>query len=141
MMIVKCLLTGCADGDVMISENSYPMLFHGKIFHPICKKSFQNNAFGISLFCKKLGYQSGKVVESDVKLIANAINVGTCTATDEDLLDCDGRGSFGDDTCASEKNSGMKIVCIGGSGRSHSCKGKFSMNLSYLNSQDIKIVS
>ena len=118
----------------MISEDSIPMIFQGNFFHPICKSAFAENE--VNLFCRQLGHQFGKIIKSDVTLIAGALKVGICVAGDEKLFGCSGGGNtheIGVGNCASKNPYGMKVICTGGVGRSHSCKSKlisFNDNLS-----------
>ena len=105
------------------------MIFHGSRFHPICKKSFDANKFGITNFCKALGYQSGIITKKDVLLHSEAFMVGTCVDNDDNLLGCTGGGNtqeIGGGECGKGSYSGMTVLCIGGLGKSHSCKSRFN---------------
>ena len=117
--------SGCVDGDVMLSKDHSPMFFKGGRFHPICRASFQLNKFGIELFCKQLGYQSGLITENSLLLVEPAIKIGKCLAGDIDLAECTGgqnvyKSSSG---CSAGQHTQMKVVCFGGKGRTHTCGG------------------
>ena len=118
-----------------LAEDNTPMMFRGKnfidvhrdSFYPICKASFAGNDFGVKLFCKKLGYETGMINERRVPLKDNAVLIGLCSSHDTDLSSCSGSmelgGGCSSNCCEKGKTSGMKVICSGGQGKSHNCGG------------------
>ena len=76
-------------GDVSFNNNIPRMWFGGK-FQTICGLGFWDNQIGASLFCKKLGYDSGeiKMLPGQSSSMNYSLVVGKCIAKDESLATC-----------------------------------------------------
>ena len=122
----------------MLAEDNTPMIFRGRDFvdahqdrfYPICQAYFAGNVFGVELFCQKLGYQSGMITDLYLALKDKSVLIGECSSHDTDLRNCTGSMQMGhgfhsdySDHCVKGKLSGMKVVCIGGKGKTHNCGG------------------
>ena len=129
----------------MLAEDNTPMIFRGKDivdihedrFYPICQAYFAANEYGVKLFCKKLGYQTGNITSLHLDLKDKAVLIGECSSHDSDLRNCTGSMQMGlgfykdySDHCVKGKKSGMKVVCFGGNGKTHNCGGKLERSLS-----------
>ena len=96
---------------------------------PICTVGFSDNNYGAALFCKKLGYQSGKIIKSSAlskEYPVDAFQIGKCMTGDR-LENCNGGGNeyMMTDGCRVNSTVQMRIDCEGGENErmSSSCKG------------------
>lgn len=111
------VFTECKDGDVSFHEDN-PLVFWKGEFLRICGDGFWDNSHGAELFCKKLGYESGRIqtVSGASTSTLQALQVGSCSSTDTSLSDCHGaanhysRHQFKD--CSAHHT--YKITCSGG---------------------------
>ena len=134
--LIRIFLSGCVDGDVMLGEDYTPMMFQDGRFRPICQHSFHVNEFGVKLFCKTLGYQSGVITEERLPLAEAAILIGKCLQRDTDLRNCTGGynavkigNGFKTEYCNEEEQGRMKVICYGGEGKVHTCKGRQGISI------------
>ena len=102
------------------------MFWQGE-FLAICGDGFWENSHGASLFCKKLGHDSGYLTQSKEQSGSGqtSLFVGRCRETDRSLVACSGGFNsltthpFKDCTAAGD----YKMVCLGGTGVTNaSCK-------------------
>ena len=103
-------------------------MFLNGAWAPICGHYFWDNNNGATLFCKKLGYHHG-VVRIPINiyyknLTSDAVRIGTCVETDDDLENCSGGcndleigGHCLNDnqkSCSSGQPANIEIECYGG---------------------------
>ena len=119
-MIKNKSLSGCKDGDVKIGNDDIAMMYKDGALHPICMYGFVDGTNGGNLFCKKLGYDTGSVSSVSVTTTDNAIQVGACQSSDDDIASCTGGvcntlevgGTCGTITSpCGPGNVAMKITC------------------------------
>ena len=86
------------------------------------------------MFCKKLGYQSGKIIKSSAVLKeypVDAFQIGKCITGDR-LENCTGGGNeyMMTDRCRQNSTVQMRISCEGGENEkmNSSCKGTLYEN-------------
>ena len=117
-MIKNKSLSGCKDGDVKIGNDDIAMMYKDGALHPICMYGFVESPDGVKLFCKKLGYEQGTISSLSVTTTDNAIQVGSCQVSDDDIASCTGGvcntlevgGTCYGDPCG-PGNVAMKITC------------------------------
>ena len=97
--------------------------FHDGQWHPICGHHFWDNDVGADLFCKKLGYDFGKIRPESTKsnpqvpLPKDGIRIGTCNEGDT-FGSCTGGanelsiGGVTSSDCQSGVMAGLKIDCF-----------------------------
>ena len=75
----------CSNGDVGLVNDGTPFIFWDSQWFPICGHYFWDNHVGSTLFCKKLGYESGNVhrAENEEKYAVDSFRVGFCNEDDE----------------------------------------------------------
>ena len=121
-------------GDVKIAADGTALMFVDG-FHPICGHFFWNNRTnGANLFCRKMGYQHGVVVERNVHNSVKAVQVGICTEDDVDVAECTGGkcntlkvGGICKDlySCKAGGNAAVKIECKESSEVTQPCNSEF----------------
>ena len=133
------VLEHCLDGDVKWDHDGsegQPFVFWDKQWVPLCGHFFWDNDDGATLFCKKLGYNSGTVIpQSGQKYSVDSFRIGVCKEGDSWLSCSGGRndykigGSF--DTYPSAKcdvlaNVKIHIKCRGGENiKTSSCRSTY----------------
>lgn len=113
-----------------IKKDDTPWFYWNNHWSPICSEGFADNSDGATLFCKKLGYQSGKIIRDYSKRYpVGAFQIGNCMRGDM-LESCS--GGFNDymltEACNTNSTFQIRIGCEGGEDeekRNFSCKGKF----------------
>ena len=123
-------LAQCKSGDVWLEDDGTPLVFWNDKWSPICGHWFWNNQYGAELFCQKMGYTSGTLVNGiEVRggpYSRDAIRVGQCNNGDT-LERCTGGcneyevGNGGCANCVAGEDVKIKIACQGGSTKSSSC--------------------
>ena len=120
----------CNNGDVRIKNDGTPWLYWDNHWSPICTVGFSDNNNGATLFCKKLGYQSGKIIKKSAvskEYPLDAFQIGKCMTGDR-LQNCKGGGNeyMMTDGCRKNNTVLMRIGCEGGVNKkmNSSCKGK-----------------
>ena len=81
------------DGDVRLQHHTDPEIYWNGKWNPICGHYFWDNDNGAKLFCQKLGFANGKVTQgqgSQAKLTDDAIRIGGCSDSDNQLFGCTG---------------------------------------------------
>ena len=112
-----------------IKKDGTPWLYWDNHWSPICSEGFADSNEGASLFCKKLGYQSGKIIQSSgvSKLYpVSAFQIGNCVPGDR-LEQCTGGSNENMKTEVCNSTTKIRIGCEGGGEeiRNSSCKGNF----------------
>ena len=122
-----CFLA-CQNGDVAFVADNIPKIFWEGEFIGICGDGFWNNNNGASLFCKKLGYETGSITKiPGAGTTMKSLLIGSCTEDDTDLSTC--KGGINNytvqeySTCTTGNT--YDIVCTGGtSPKTISCEGE-----------------
>ena len=121
----------------MHDNQSFPYIYWEHAFHPICGHYFWDNNYGATLFCKKLGYESGKIAPGSYAPTVDAIRIGSCSSSDTHLLNCSGtsscnyievggHGNISCGNCHGNTKVIFKINCLPfGINNTLSCKGKY----------------
>ena len=128
-------LDGRIPGDGEL-EGRIPMIFWNGDWFRICSHHFWDNYHGANLFCRKLGYDSGKPIRQRIRKAYRSKSVGfwvgKCQRNDRWPY-CTGRcnkrklgefcktGLFGGPSCNDGKYDLFHINCYGGSGVISSC--------------------
>ena len=122
------MFLACKEGDVGFFQNVPKIFWNGK-FIGICGDWIWNNNNGASIFCKKLGYQTGVIRTSSGQGTSTmqSLRIGTCAADDTDLSACTGGHNSYTIVEHSKCTTGhtFEIKCSGGdSPKKVSCEGK-----------------
>ena len=140
VLFITIYISACTNGDVAFFADiidgrfgEIPKVFlevegDGR-FWGICGNSFWNNNNGASIFCKKLGHESGVLIKTPGQSTDDfsSISVGQCEASDTDLTKCTGGSNNLDveDYNACTVGSKYELLCIGGTNtKKSSCDGK-----------------
>ena len=123
------VLLACRNGDVGFFAEDTPKIFWEGEFIGICGDALWNSHYGASIFCKKLGYQTGVIKTSlgQGTSTMQSLYIGTCAVNDTDLSTCTGGFNYytvGEHRkCTTGKT--YELQCSGGEfPKSVSCKGK-----------------
>jgi hypothetical protein len=121
------LLGICNNGDVRLNDEGTPWIYWNNHWSPICGDMFWDNDVGATLFCQKLGYNSGMALgkNSLKNYTVDSFRVGNCIVGDN-LENCTGGSNDYSLACAKVSGLRMVISCSGGKGeeRTSSCKGR-----------------
>ena len=94
-------------------DTGIPYLHDGSSFRPICSHCFHDGVHGAVLFCRKLGYDSGSIIDPEYYFYENVVDVGVCLDTDKDLISCSGVKCH-PSWCNGTTRQARKIECTGG---------------------------
>ena len=78
------------DGEVRLHNHEDPEIYWNGKWTPICGHYFWDNDNGAKLFCQKLGLVNGKIKGKGSKLTDDAIRIGACSDSDNQLFGCTG---------------------------------------------------
>ena len=82
----------CENGDVKLDSDDIPMIFWDGKWSRICGHYFWDNNIGATMFCKKLNYDSGTILESKYHSAKPGFWIGQCLHGDK-FPYCTGRCS------------------------------------------------
>ena len=133
----------CRDGDVRFFDDNTPQVFWNGKFIGICGNIYWDNNNGASIFCKKLGHETGVIRKFDGEGIREmpSLMIGKCEKDDKSLITCKGGFNVYKISLQESCTTGFRIrasnvyyphtytiICSGGkSPRTISCKGKLKM--------------
>ena len=111
------------DGDVQLRTDNTPLIFVEGKFRPICGHFFWDDKNGVNLFCRKLGYMTGKITAKRLQIDDDAVQIGKCISGAESFSQC-GIGSctpmeVGGTKqrhcrCRAGEKAGFRVTCSGG---------------------------
>ena len=113
----------------MFFDNIPKIFWKGKFIH-ICGDRIWDNNNGASIFCKKLGYQTGviRTFPGQGNSTMPSLNVGTCAEGDTDLSACTGGYNKytveNNSKCTSGNTYKINCSSDGDSPKNDSCEGK-----------------
>jgi len=100
----------CKDGDVKLMTDGTPLVFWDGQFTPICGHWFWNNNYGATLFCKKLGYESGVKDIVRGKYGVKSVVLGTCREGRHSAIEYCTRRHY---LCGANDRVSITITCDG----------------------------
>ena len=110
----------CSNGDVKLEDNGTPYVRWNGEWEPICGAWFWDEGTeGANLFCQKMGYEGGSVVDKNEAYSKDSFCIGQCKAGDTWLncsVGCDSCKT-GDVSCPCNQGGIVKI--------SITCTGKY----------------
>ena len=121
----------CKNGDVRLRDGGKPRVYWNNNWVPICGHYFWDNAHGATLFCKKMGYETGTVSDTGKRYSQDSLRIGKCNIGDA-LESCKGgcndykvgKSCKNNDSvkCGKGERVGISIKCQGDSRKTSSCK-------------------
>ena len=107
----------------MLADDGTPYIYWNDVWSPICGHGFWNNDYGATLFCQKLGYDSGTKTPVKGKFTSmDALDLDVCGQNDH-WLGCAGGYSLSA-RCSAGNPISITIACQGNSAETSSCKSK-----------------
>ena len=84
-VLYRSNLGSCSNGDVKLEQLGTPFIFWDNQWMPICGHYFWDNHEGATLFCRKMGYDSGSFWGKGYgfKYYIDSFRIGKCKSGDE----------------------------------------------------------